>query len=1079
MRGVFYAQRRVWLTVFGLGVISALLGLTMVLPKFEARADALMMEVYTSDQTVRVPRGAYNVPVLVYGGGGAGGSARANYSGSATSGAGGNGGLAVKTYSGGGFDLTITVGSGGISNAGATVCLAGTAHIHSGGDGGTTTVVNSNGDILQGDGGTGGDCRYHNQGTADIGTGAPGIPGGASGGDINTTGGGSAGGASVYAPATSSVYGNAGTAGKVVISYDLPPPTITGVSPDSGLTTGGGTVAVYGTNFISQTTAEFDGQAATCQLVSDSELSCLTPPHAVGPVDVTVATAGDSDTLAGGFNYVLPSVTPNHGPVVGGNNVTIMGGGFAASADYQSVEFLTFDGTQYINSGVDPTGDIRVFADFKYNAFGTDPDYESVLFGGRNSGSDGLFFGVTNGGMANAGYLFYYGGSFTYNLFGAALFPDTARHTVDIHNNQVVIDNLNKATFTAGTTATSTQPMYIGMGDSSGTADRVFRGNVYAMQMWKSGVMLRDFTPAKCVAAGGCADSGASNGEYGLYDKVNDVFYRASTGTLSGGANTAVNSIMASKNNTATFDGTVCESVSYIDATHISCLVPPHATVGWVDVVVGGAATITDGYAYEPFVSSTSPVIRSGGGDTLTIMGAGFASGVTSVTVGGADCGSVNVISATQLTCISPPSSLGGDGGGEAEVIVTVGGFVDSTPHKTAVYRASIMITSVSPDSGTVAGGNTLTINGNNFLTSGILDYQAVEYLTFDGTQYINSGVNPTGNIGVWADYQFNSFDTGDENVLFGGRNGGGDGLFFGTSGSATYLFYYGGAYTFDLFTGSVPVDTARREVLVENNVVKLGSVTRTFTAGTTATSTQPMYIGMGNSGGAANREFSGRVYGLKIWKEGVLVRDFIPVRCANASGCGNTNTGVNATNGEYGLYDRVNGVFYRTGAGTLSGGGSFATTVMIGDVPCAVASPATDITNTSIVCSLPVLSPEHAVGPVDVVVNNGFDSATRVDGYSFIDLYLNLGLTSPSDPIDGNVSFSVLPNSSTGNSDYTIATVETNSPSGYKVSLESNDSDLICKDNATYVIPSITSDGALTIAGGQHGAWGWNVVLP
>jgi hypothetical protein len=180
----------------------------------------------------------------------------------------------------------------------------------------------------------------------------------------------------------------------------------------------------------------------------------------------------------------------------------------------------------------------------------------------------------------------------------------------------------------------------------------------------------------------------------------------------------------------------------------------------------------------------------------------------------------------------------------------------------------------------------------------------------------------------------------------------------------------------------------------------------------------------------------------------------------------------VNATNGEYGLYDRVNGVFYRAGAGTLSGGGSFATTVMIGDVPCAVASPATDITNTSIVCSLPVLSPEHAVGPVDVVVNNGFDSATRVNGYSFIDVYIKLGVAPSA------VGFAVAPAAS--NSAYTITNVDTNNPNGYKLTLESSsNSNLVCESNASYTIPSIVSDGSLTIAGGNHGAWAWNVVPP
>jgi hypothetical protein len=530
---------------------------------------------------------------------------------------------------------------------------------------------------------------------------------------------------------------------------------------------------------------------------------------------------------------------------------------------------------------------------------------------------------------------------------------------------------------------------------------------------------------------------------------------------------------MASKNNTATFDGAVCQSVSYIDATHIGCLVPPHATIGYVDVVVGTAATLVDGYSYGPLVLSALPTIRSGGGDVLTIMGAGFASGLTSVTVGGANCGGVDVVSATQLTCISPPSSLGGDGGGEAEVVVTVDGFTDSAPHKTATYRPSMMITSVSPDSGAVAGGDTLTINGNNFLTSGIIDYQPVEYIEFTGSQYIETSIVPSGNIKIWADYQFTALSSTALSMLFGGRGPGNQsGLIFGAQSNG-YDLEYAGAYTFDKNWFPAYANTNRHTVSIDNGTTQIDNASP-LSAGTPggATSAQTIVIGASKINGTLELYSKSKFYGFQMWKEGIMVRDFIPARCANAAGCSGTNTGVNANNGEYGLYDKVNGVFYRTGAGALSGGGSFATTVMVGDVPCAIANPATDITNTAIVCSLPVLSPEHAAGPVDVVVDNGFENATKVNGYEFIDVYLTLGVAPSA------VGFTVAPGSS--NSGYTVANVDTNSPSGYNLTLKSTTgSDLVCEDNGSYTIPSIASDGALTIAGGNHGAWGWSVVEP
>lgn len=59
-------------------------------------------------------------------------------------------------------------------------------------------------------------------------------------------------------------------------------------------------------------------------------------------------------------------------------------------------------------------------------------------------------------------------------------------------------------------------------------------------------------------------------------------------------------------------------------------------------------------------ISSASPTSTFlMGGKTLTINGAGFISGIT-VTVGGASCTSVNLVSSTQLTCVNPLRSTPG-----------------------------------------------------------------------------------------------------------------------------------------------------------------------------------------------------------------------------------------------------------------------------------------------------------------------------------------------------------------------------------------------------------------------------------
>ncbi|MCL5670043.1 MAG: IPT/TIG domain-containing protein [Acidobacteria bacterium] len=123
-------------------------------------------------------------------------------------------------------------------------------------------------------------------------------------------------------------------------AYVSSSPTISGVSPSSGPTTGGTAVTVDGTNFASGATVSFGGAAASgVSFVSSTQLKATTPAHAAGAVSVTVTNpAGGSATSASAFTYTtstsptVSSVSPNSGPVGGGTAVTITGTNFASGA---------------------------------------------------------------------------------------------------------------------------------------------------------------------------------------------------------------------------------------------------------------------------------------------------------------------------------------------------------------------------------------------------------------------------------------------------------------------------------------------------------------------------------------------------------------------------------------------------------------------------------------------------------------------------------------------------------------------------------------------------------------------------
>lgn len=111
------------------------------------------------------------------------------------------------------------------------------------------------------------------------------------------------------------------------------PPSITEVNPAQGHTGGGTRVTVTGENFTtpSDTHVYFGGIEATgVQLQSSSLLTCRTPGHPAGQVDVTVSTSYGSDTLLSGFEYEdyppqVSSVEPGHGAPGGGTFVTVSG----------------------------------------------------------------------------------------------------------------------------------------------------------------------------------------------------------------------------------------------------------------------------------------------------------------------------------------------------------------------------------------------------------------------------------------------------------------------------------------------------------------------------------------------------------------------------------------------------------------------------------------------------------------------------------------------------------------------------------------------------------------------------------
>ncbi|MBI4396801.1 MAG: IPT/TIG domain-containing protein, partial [Elusimicrobia bacterium] len=119
----------------------------------------------------------------------------------------------------------------------------------------------------------------------------------------------------------------------------LSQPSVSSVSPNTGLPAGGTSVTVTGTDFYAGATVKFGDTAATdVKVVNSTTITCKTPAGTTGAVTVKVTNNDAQEAgLANAFAYAYPEVTvtgitPAKGSAAGGTSVTVTGTQFEAGA---------------------------------------------------------------------------------------------------------------------------------------------------------------------------------------------------------------------------------------------------------------------------------------------------------------------------------------------------------------------------------------------------------------------------------------------------------------------------------------------------------------------------------------------------------------------------------------------------------------------------------------------------------------------------------------------------------------------------------------------------------------------------
>ncbi len=465
-------------------------------------------------------------------------------------------------------------------------------------------------------------------------------------------------------------------------------PAITSISPTSGSTAGGTSVTLTGTNFTGATGVFFGTVAATSFTVNSStSITATAPPEAAATVDITVTTYAGSSAVGTGDRFTFnaaaaPSVTsisPTSGNTGGGTVLTITGSGFtgATAVTFGSAPASTFT----VNS------DTSITATTPPQAAGT-VHTTVTTYGGTSSTSTNDQFtynavtpsvtGITpsSGSTAGGAVVTVLGSGFT--GASAVSFGSTVATSFTVYSDTAIITTAPPGT--AGTVdITVTAP---GGTSTTGTADRY----TYSAASVPSVTSL-----------------GTTSGSTGGGTVV----------TISGSGFTGASAVA--------FGGVGATAFTINSDTLITVVAPPSSAGVWDVTVTGPAGTSTfatgDRFTYSaasaPAVTSLSTTSGStAGGTALTITGSGFT-GASGVSFGATAAAAFTVISDTQIVATAPPQAAG-------VVNVSVTSPTGTSAVVTAdqfTYSAAATpaVTSITPTSGTTAGGTPVTITGSGF----------------------------------------------------------------------------------------------------------------------------------------------------------------------------------------------------------------------------------------------------------------------------------------------------------------------------------------------------------------------------
>ena len=570
----------------------------------------------------------------------------------------------------------------------------------------------------------------------------------------------------------------------------VPAPTVTSISPAAGPTAGGTSVIITGTNLSGATAVTFGGNAATGVVVNSGTQITATSPAGTGTVDVRVTTVGGTSatSAADQFTYVIAPVAVADGG--GSVYTTAVNQQFGRGAAGGVLPNDTLRGATITSYGASTGSEQTAIGTATPTAQGG-----SVILNAAGgftftpkanfSGNDTFKYTLTNAGGASTATVTIY-----VDVLPTVTSTVPANSATGISLSTPITLNFSEAistfnTFTVTDTTASASVSFT-QSPTDGNASSTFTltptaalaaGHTFTVTVLR--FQTADVDGGLSMAAdyvfsfttlpppSTVNDPDAQGGRYQVNAGV--MFDSALLTTPSSilDNDTAIGSPTLTYGPTGPASSTAANGTSTITTSNgATVLLRVNGTFTYTPAAgysgndnffynltnasgSSRAQVLFKVNAVPPTITSISPTSGpTAGGTSVTITGTGFTgtTGTAGVTFGANNATTYTVNSNTQITATAPA------GTGTVDVRVTSpGGTSVTSAADQFTYVEAPTITNISPASGPLAGGTTVTITGTNLsgAASVIFGGNPAAYLVVNSTTITATSPPGSGTVDI------------------------------------------------------------------------------------------------------------------------------------------------------------------------------------------------------------------------------------------------------------------------------------------------------------------------------------------